>query len=55
MGTRKPSSMNFENEVIIGRIYKIYSIVDEKVYIGSTTTTLPTRLSKHIYDFKKGL
>tara|TARA_R110000803_G_scaffold149792_1_gene215259 strand:+ start:60 stop:641 length:582 start_codon:yes stop_codon:yes gene_type:complete len=34
-----------------GKIYKLYSISNEKlVYYGSTTETLRTRLSKHVYN-----
>ena len=44
MGTRNPTSMPIENEVIIGRIYKIYNIIDEKIYIGGTTKPLVKRL-----------
>jgi len=45
--------MNIENEVIFGRIYKIYNIIDNKIYIGSTTQPLYIRLSQHLYDYKK--
>jgi len=36
-----------------GKIYKLYSISNEElVYYGSTIETLPSRLSKHIYEYK---
>lgn len=50
MGSRKPCNMIIENEVIIGRIYKIYNIIDEKIYVGSTVKTLVKRLGDHIYS-----
>jgi len=45
--------MNIENEVIFGRIYKIYNIIDNKIYIGSTTQPLYIRLSQHLYNHEK--
>lgn len=51
MGTRKAASMSIENEVIIGRIYKIYNIIDEKIYIGGTTKPLVKRLGDHMCDY----
>ena len=51
MGSRKPTSMIIEDEVIIGRVYKIYNIVDEKVYIGATVKPLVKRLGDHIYAY----
>jgi hypothetical protein len=37
---------------MIGRLYKITSPSTPLVYIGSTTTTLATRLTRHNYTFK---
>jgi len=54
MATRKASSMAIENEVIIGRIYKIYNIIDENIYIGGTTKPLVKRLGDHMYDYNAG-
>ena len=54
MGTRNPTSMPIENEVIIGRIYKIYNIIDEKIYIGGTTKPLVKRLGDHMYEYNIG-
>ena len=36
-----------------GRIYKITSLQTEKIYIGSTTTALNKRLSKHKSNYKR--
>jgi hypothetical protein len=36
-----------------GRIYKITSLQTEKIYIGSTTTALNKRLSKHKSGYKR--
>lgn len=35
-----------------GKIYLIKNINDDRVYIGSTTESLGTRLSKHKHDCK---
>jgi hypothetical protein len=35
-----------------GKIYKIYSPSKNLIYIGSTTQTLPQRLSKHLSNYK---
>ena len=51
MGARKANSMIILNEVIIGRVYKIFNIIDEKVYIGSTVKPLVKRLGDHIYSY----
>jgi hypothetical protein len=37
----------------IGRIYKIWSPITDKVYIGATTQSLQQRLSDHKSDYKK--
>jgi group I intron endonuclease len=52
MGTRKPTVMNIENDVIFGRVYKIYNIIDDEVYIGSTIQTLVQRWSEHLYQYR---
>ena len=39
--------------MITGRIYKLTSPNTDKVYIGSTTETLNTRLNKHVSDWKR--
>lgn len=38
-----------------GCIYKIISSNTDKIYIGSTTTKLESRLSEHKYDYKRYL
>lgn len=40
---------------IAGKIYKIVSPNTDKIYIGSTTRTLPQRMQKHMCDLKSGL
>ena len=39
----------------IGRIYKIYNNVNDKIYIGSTTRSVKERLLRHKYDYKRYL
>jgi group I intron endonuclease len=46
--------INIENEVIIGRIYKISNKINNMVYIGSTVKPLCKRLGDHIYDLNRG-
>jgi group I intron endonuclease len=46
--------INIENEVIIGRIYKISNKINEMVYIGSTLKPLCKRLGDHIYEYNRG-
>ena len=38
--------------IAVGKIYKIYNTINNKVYIGQTTTTLKQRFSKHIQSIK---
>ena len=40
---------NYQN----GKIYKIWSLQTDKIYIGSTTDTLSRRLAGHKQDFKR--
>src|SRR5258706_16001991 len=49
-----PSLIQVENDIIYGRIYKMYNVVTEKVYIGSTNKTLVKRVGDHVYDYNKG-
>ena len=42
---------NYENS----KIYKIYSPTLDKIYIGSTTETLPRRLQAHLSNYKSYL
>jgi len=37
------------NDVIVGRVYKLFNSYDDFIYIGSTVVNLATRMSKHIY------
>lgn len=37
------------------RIYQIWSIETEKIYIGSTCSPLRVRLAQHVYDYKRFL
>ena len=39
-------------DVLIGRIYMIYNVKDEFIYIGSTLSTLSRRWSQHISAMK---
>ena len=45
----KKRMTNYSN----GKIYKIINSVDRKIYIGSTTVSLSTRLAKHKNDAKR--
>jgi group I intron endonuclease len=51
MGTRKPGTMKIKNEVILGRIYRIYNDIDDMIYIGSTIKPLVKRLGDHMYSY----
>ena len=53
MGTRKPGTMKIKNEVILGRIYRIYNDIDDMIYIGSTKQSIDKRFSQHMYDSKR--
>lgn len=39
---------NYQN----GKIYKIWSLMTNNIYIGSTTNDLPHRFSRHFYAYK---
>ena len=41
-------------DVIIGRVYMIYNILNPMIYIGSTITCLSSRWSKHLVHGGKG-
>jgi len=51
MGSRKPNSIRIKGEVIIGRVYRIFNDIDNKVYIGSTIKPLAKRLGDHMYSY----
>jgi len=53
MDNNKYNLIPIENEIIIGRVYKIYNTIDEKVYIGSTTKPLVNRLATHVSDYNR--
>ena len=36
-----------------GKIYKIWSVIGDKIYVGSTTLTLSQRMADHRKDYKK--
>ena len=38
--------IDIEDEIIFGRIYKLYNIIDNMVYIGSTNKTLVKRVAR---------
>ena len=42
-------------DVLIGRVYIISNIIDDKIYIGSTTETLIKRFGNHITALNKGV
>jgi hypothetical protein len=44
-----------DEELKIGRIYKIFSSSTDKIYIGSTTKTINKRLIEHRTDYKRYL
>jgi hypothetical protein len=54
MSNKKVRAINIENDVIIGRVYKLYDVIDNKIYIGSTTLTLIKRLGDHMYSYNIG-
>ena len=54
MAKRTKGVIPIENEVIFGRVYKLYNIIDEMVYIGSTNKTLVKRLGDHMYSYNIG-
>jgi len=54
MAKRSTGIIPIEDEVIFGRVYKLYNIVDEMVYIGSTNKTLVKRLGDHMYSYNIG-
>ena len=41
------------NDIIIERVYNIFNLVDEYIYIGSTTKTLTKRWGDHMYSLNK--
>ena len=45
-------SIYIENDIIIGRIYKITDDVTDKIYIGSCIENLDSRMSTHIDKLK---
>jgi hypothetical protein len=52
--TKRPTAIiPIEGEIMFGRIYKLYNVIDEMVYIGSTNKTLVKRLGDHMYAYNK--
>lgn len=47
--------INIENDVIFGRVYKLYNSFDNYVYIGSTTLPLTKRLGDHMYSYNQNI
>lgn len=47
-------SYNKETKMYEGFIYKIWNDVNNKIYIGQTTTTIEHRFSQHLCDARKG-
>jgi hypothetical protein len=46
-------TITIENDVIFGRVYKLYNSFDNYVYIGSTTLPLTKRLGDHMYSYNQ--
>jgi len=44
-----------EGDVIVGRVYKMYNKIDNKIYIGSTTLPLTKRLGDHMHAYNKNI
>ena len=42
-------------DVLIGRVYIITNIIDDKIYVGSTTLPLTKRFGDHITAVNKGV
>ena len=42
-------------DVLIGRVYIISNIIDDKIYVGSTTLPLTKRFGDHITALNKGI
>jgi hypothetical protein len=42
------------DNIIVGRIYMIYSLLNPMIYVGSTRTCLSSRWSKHLVPGGKG-
>ena len=47
--------VNIEDDVIVGRAYKMYNSIDNYVYIDTTTLPLTKRLGDHMYEFNQGI
>ena len=47
--------IDIEGEILFARIYKLYNIIDNMVYIGSTNKTLVKRLGDHMYSYNIGI
>jgi hypothetical protein len=54
MAKRFTGIIPIEGEVMFGRIYKLYNVIDEMIYIGSTNKTLVKRLGDHMYAYNIG-
>jgi group I intron endonuclease len=54
MAKRTTGIIPIEGEVIFARIYKLYNVIDEMVYVGSTNKTLVKRLGDHMYAYNIG-
>lgn len=54
MAKRITGIIPIEGEVMFARIYKLYNIIDEKVYIGSTYNTLVRRMCDHMHSYNCG-
>ena len=53
--TRCERQCSIENEIIFGRVYKLYNNIDHYIYIGSTTLPLTKRLGDHMYSYNKNI
>ena len=54
MAKRKTGIISIEGEVMFARVYKLYNILDEMVYFGSTNKPLVKRLGDHMYAYNIG-
>jgi GIY-YIG catalytic domain len=51
----KMDHINIENDVIFGRTYILYNIIDNYIYIGSTTVPLKQRMKHHILRYRTNI